>query len=122
MCYQKITHFKTKYSDDYLANSVVKTNYAQSILDSHTRCETRYLNLENALSEFRELECETWAGSDEDLDDILSKLNNDSIMCEKQFSDVQRDNDDIFDMCETLTAASNNQTISGCGKHHKNGL
>ena len=50
MCYQKITHFKTKYSDDYLANSVVKTNYAQSILDSHTRCETRYLNLEKALS------------------------------------------------------------------------
>ena len=67
MCLQKITHFKTKYSDDYLANSVVKTNYAQSVLDSHTCCETRYLNLEKALSELRELECETWAGSDEDL-------------------------------------------------------
>ena len=24
MCLQKITHFKTKYSDDYLANSVIK--------------------------------------------------------------------------------------------------
>ena len=59
----------------------------------------------------RELECETWAGSDEDLDDILSKLNNDSIVCEKQFSKVQRDNDDIFDMCETLTAAARLPTI-----------
>ena len=68
MCLQRITHIKIKYSNDYLANSVVKTNYAQSILDSHTRCETHYLNLEKALSELRELECETWAGSDKDLD------------------------------------------------------
>ena len=111
MCLKKITHFKRKYSDDYLANSVVKTNYAQSILDSQTRCETRYLNLEKALSELRELECETWAGSDEDLDEILSKLDNDSVVCEKQFSDVQRDNDDIFDTCETLTAAARLPTI-----------
>ena len=110
-CYQKITHFKTKYSDDYLANSVVKTNYAQSILDRPTRCEKRYLNLEKALSELRELECETWAGSDEDLDEILIKLDNDSVVCGKQFSDVQRDNDEIFDTCETLTAAARLPTI-----------
>ena len=32
-------------------------------------------------------------------------------MSEKQFSDVQRDNDDIFDTCETLTAAARLPTI-----------
>ena len=35
MCNKKITHFKTKYSEDYMAISVVKNNFAQSILDSH---------------------------------------------------------------------------------------
>ena len=47
-CYQKITHFKKIVSDNRLANSVVKTDFAQSILDCHTRCETRYQNLEKA--------------------------------------------------------------------------
>ena len=58
MCNDKITHFKTKYSEDYMAISVVKNNFAQSILDSHIRCETSYLNLEKILDELRELECE----------------------------------------------------------------
>ena len=41
-----------------MAISVVKNNFAQSILDSHIRCETSYLNLEKILDELRELECE----------------------------------------------------------------
>ena len=94
-----------------MAISVVKTNFAQSILDSHIRCETHYLNLEKALTELRELECETWEGSDEDLDALLDKLNKDSITYEKQFIKVQRDNDDIFDICESLTAAARPPTI-----------
>ena len=99
MCNDKITHFKTKYSEDYMAISVVKTNFAQSILDSHIRCETRYLNLEKALTELRELECDTWQGSDDELDALLDKLNKDSISCEKMFIKIKRDNDDIFDVC-----------------------
>ena len=50
-CNNKITHFKGKYAEDFLTISVVKTEFAQSILDSHVRCNTRYLNLEKALNE-----------------------------------------------------------------------
>ena len=78
--------------------SVVKTNYAQSILDSHNRCKTRYLNLEKALEELRELECNTWQGSDDELHTLIDKLNTDSITCEKQFIKIQRDNDNIFEV------------------------
>ena len=49
-------------------------------------------------------------GSDEELDEILIKLDNDSVMCEKQFNDVKKDNDEIFDTCETLTAAAKQPT------------
>ena len=69
----------------FLTISVVKTEFAQSILDSHIRCETSYLNLEKALDELRELECDTWQSRDDELDDLLDKLNKDSISCEKQF-------------------------------------
>ena len=109
-CYQKIAHFKSLVSHNRLANYVVKTDFTQSILDCHTRCETRYQNLEKGLSDLRELECESWGGSDEELDDILTKLDNDSVVCEKQFNDVKKDNDEIFDTCETLTAAAKQPT------------
>ena len=56
-CYQKITHFKKIVSNNRLATSVVKTDFAQSILDCHACCDTRYLNLEKGLSDLRELEC-----------------------------------------------------------------
>ena len=109
-CYQKITHFKKIVSDNRLTNSAVKTDFAQSILDCHARCETRYLNLEKGLSDLRELECEAWSGSSEELDDILTKLDNDSIVCEKQFTDVKKDNDETFNTCGQAT---HNQTNPG---------
>ena len=93
-------------SNNLLANTVVKTDYARGILDCHTRCKTRYQNLEKGLSDLRELECESWGGSDEELDEILTKLDNDSVVCEKQFNDVKRDNVEIFNTYETLTAAA----------------
>ena len=54
----------------------------------------------------RELECDTWQGSDDELDALLDKLNKDSISCEKQFIKIKRDNDDIFEVCESITAAA----------------
>ena len=54
----------------------------------------------------RDLECNTWEGSDEELDNVLEKLNQDSITCEKQYLKVQRDNNDIFEICNTIIAAS----------------
>ena len=54
----------------------------------------------------REIECNTWQGSVDDLDNLIEKLNTDSITCEKQFIKIQRDNDDIFEICETIIAAA----------------
>ena len=88
-CNDKITHFKSKFAEDYTTISVVKTNYAQSIIDSHNRCKARYLNLEKALEELRELECNTWQGSDDELDVLIEKLNTDPVTCEKQFIKIQ---------------------------------
>ena len=105
-CNDKIAHFKSKISEDYTTVTVVKTGYAQSIIDNHNRCSTRYLNLEKALEKLRELECNTWEGSDEELDNILEKLNQDSIACEKQYLKIQRDNDDIFEICNTIIVTS----------------
>ena len=70
-CNDKIAHFKSKFSEDYTTVTVVKTGYAQSIIDNHNRCSTRYLNLERALEKLRDLECNTWEGSDEELDNVL---------------------------------------------------
>ena len=80
-------------------------------MECHTCCETRYGNLEKGLSHLRELECESWGGSDEELDEILIKLDNDSVVCEKQFTDVKKDKDETFDTCKTLVAAAKQPTI-----------
>ena len=54
-CNDKIAHFKSKFSEDYTTITVVKTGYAQSIIDSHNRCKARYLNLERAMEKLRDL-------------------------------------------------------------------
>ena len=101
-CNDKIAHFKSKFSEDYTTITVVKTGYAQSIIDSHNRCKARHLNLERALEKLRDLECNTWEGSDDELDTLIEKLNQDSITYEKQFIKIQSDNDDIFEVCNTI--------------------
>ena len=78
-CNDKIAHFKLKFADDYTTVTVVKIGYAQSIINNHNRCSTRFLNLERALEKLRELECNTWVWSDEELDTVLEKLNQDLI-------------------------------------------
>ena len=72
-CNDKIAHFKSKFAEDYTTITVVKTNYAQSIIDSHNRCKAHYLNLERALEKLRDLECNTWDGSIDDLDNLKEK-------------------------------------------------
>ena len=53
----------------------------------------------------------TWQGSDDELDALIDKLNKDSISCEKQFIKIQRDNDDILEVCESTTVAARPQII-----------
>ena len=62
--------------------------------------------LEGVLKKLRDLECTTWVGTDEDLDSVLEKLTQDSISYEKQYLKVQRENDDILEICNTIIAAS----------------
>ena len=52
-CNDKIAHFKLKFAEDYTTVTVVKTGYAQSIIDNHNRCSTHFLNLERALEKLR---------------------------------------------------------------------
>ena len=61
-CNDKINHFKLRFSDDYTTITVAKIGYAQNILDNHNLCSIRFL---------RELECNMWEGSDEELDAVL---------------------------------------------------
>ena len=105
-CNDKINHFKLRFSDDYTTVTVVKIGYAQNILDNHNRCQIRFLNLERALEKLRQLECDTWEGKDEELDAVLEKLNQDLISYENQFQRISRDNDDIFEICSNMIAAS----------------
>ena len=55
-CKDGIAHFRLKYAEDYTTVTIVKIGYAQSIIDNHNRCLTRFLNLERALEKLRELE------------------------------------------------------------------
>ena len=92
-CNDKINHFKLRFSDDF---TTITVGYAQNILDNHTRCQIQFLNLEKALEKLRQLECDTWEGTDEELDAVLEKLNQDLVSYENQFQRISRDNDDIF--------------------------
>ena len=96
-CYKKIVHFKTLLSTNRLGTSVVKTEYARGILECHTCCENRFEKVEKGISDLRELECEVWEGSDEDLDEFLTKLDTESDACYKQLHDVKQDNAETFD-------------------------
>ena len=52
-CYKKIVHFKTLLSTNRLGTSVVKTEYARSILECHARCENRFEKVEKGISDLR---------------------------------------------------------------------
>ena len=120
-CKDKIAHFKLKYVEDYITVTSAKLVHAQSIIDKCNRCSTRFLNLEGALEKLRDLECTTWLGTDEDLDSVLEKLTQDSILHEKQCIKLQRDNDDILEICNNLITASKPAVVArprntGAGK------
>ena len=105
-CNDKIGHFKLRFSDDSTTITVVKIGYAQNILDNHTRCQIRFLNLEKALEKLRQLECDTWEGTDEELDVVLEKLNQDLVSYENQFQRISHENDDIFEICSNIITAT----------------
>ena len=105
-CKDKVAHFKLKYVEDYITVTNAKLLYAQNIIDNFNQVSTRFINLEGALDKLRDLECATWIGTDEDLDGVLNKLTQDSITYGDQCIKLQRDNDEILEICNNLIAAS----------------
>ena len=105
-CKEKLAHFKLKYEGDYIIVTNAKLLYAQNIIDNFKRVSTRFLNLEVALDKLRDLECTAWIGTDEDLDSALNKLTQDSITYGDQCTKLQRDNDEMLEICNNLIAAS----------------
>jgi len=103
---RQIADFKLKYVEDYITVTNAKLLYAQNIIDNFNRVTTRFLNLEVALDKLRVLECATWIGTDEDLDSVLNKLTQDSNTNGDQCIKLQRDNDEILEICNNLIAAS----------------
>ena len=99
-CKEKIAHFKLKYVGDYIIVTNAKLLYAQNIIDNFNRVSTRFLNLEVALDKLRDLECATWLGTDEELDGLLNKLTQDSILYGNQCIKLQRD--ETMEMCNNL--------------------
>ena len=78
----KIGHFKLRYSDDSTEITTVQIGYAQNIIDNHTRCQIRFVNLEKALEKLRQIQCDIWEGDDEELDAVVDKLNQDLVSYE----------------------------------------
>ena len=68
-----IEHYEKKYprDDEVDPAGPAKIDYAKSILKSHERATDRYVKLENALDELKNLMSDTWDGTEDELDTAL---------------------------------------------------
>ena len=114
-CIDKIGHFKTKYPDNFTEITTVQIDYAKSILCQRNWCQIRFTNLEKALQQLQEVHCETWEGEDDDLDEALDKLNQDQISYENKFQKITRENDEIIERCNILSAQESKTSNTGAG-------
>ena len=114
-CIDKIRHFKTKYPDKSTEITTVEIDYAKDILETYNRCQIRFTNLEKALQQLQEVHCETWEREDDDLDEALDKLNQDQISYENKFQKITRENDEIIERCNILSAQESKTSNTGVG-------
>ena len=69
-----IEYYEKKYPrDDEVEPISTKIDYAQDILKAQERAMDRYVKLENALDELKNLLSDTWDGSEDELETALSK-------------------------------------------------
>ena len=99
-CEDGISHFRLKYSEDYITTTITKVEYAHQILHNFSRCSQLVLRLGGSLEKLRNLEHTKWLGTNEDL-----SLNQELIFHEKQHLKLQHDSNDILEICNNLTAA-----------------
>ena len=103
----RINHYKNKYpTDDETEIPSIKIDYARDILSSQDRATDRYVKLENALDELRNLLSDTWENEEEELETALAKHTSDFLPYEANYLKASRDHDEIVERCKALLIAS----------------
>ena len=70
----RINYYENKYPrDDEVEQISTKIDYAQDILKAQERATDRYIKLENALDELRNLLSDTWDQNEDELETALCK-------------------------------------------------
>ena len=57
-CKDGISHFRMKYSENYINTTITKVKYAHNILHNFSRCSQLVLKLRESLEKLRHME--TW--------------------------------------------------------------
>ena len=110
-----IEHYEKKYprDDEEDSDGPAKIDYATSILKSYDRATDRYVKLENALDELKDLMSDTWEGTEDELDAAISKHNEGFQKYEKDYVEMTRKNDATIERCKSLLIRTSweNQSI-----------
>ena len=96
-CEDGISHFRMKYSENYINITITKVEYAHNILHNFSRCSQLVLKLKGSLEKLRHMELET----NED-----TNLNQEMIFHEKKHLKLQNDSNDILEICRNLTTVT----------------
>ena len=99
-----IEHYEKKYprDDEEGSDGPAKIDYATSILKSVDRATDRYVKLENALDELKDLMNDTWEGTEDELDAAISKHIEGFQKYEKDYVEMTRKNDATIERCKSL--------------------
>ena len=96
-CEDGISHFRTKYSKNYINKTTTKVNYANNILNNISRCSQLVSKLKGSLEKLRHMELET---------NKDTNLNQEMIFHEKKHLKLQNDSNDILEICRDLTTVT----------------
>ena len=103
----RITYYKNKYpKDDEVELISIKIDYARDILKAQDRATDRYIKLENALDELRNLLSDTWDQNEDELETALCKHTSEFLKYEKDFLEMNRENDATVERCKALLIKS----------------
>ena len=103
----RITYYESKYpKDDEVEQISTKIDYAQDILKAQERALDRYIKLENALDELKNLLSDTWDQNEDELENALSKHTSEFMKYEKDFMEMNRKNDETVERCKALLIRS----------------
>ena len=103
-----VEYYEKKYPQDDETDPIraAKIDYATSILKSFDRVTDRYVALENALDQLKTLMSDIWEGSEDELETVISKLNEGFQKYEKDYVDTIRKNDTTIERCKDILIKS----------------